>query len=231
MPPNNEQRRRALADAAIALLASDGVRGLTHRAVEKIADVPGGTASNYFPTREALLVAAADRVAELHVSEMESASRSGLGATRDTAVGTLDGAAAVAAANGVWNETTTPALLVDLLTDSLLGAATDRRDRYLAICELRLEAGRRPALAAALSSVSASMERQTQALHAELATPVSASAIRTLIALYTGALFTLVTTPPDEIDTATVRGLAEAIVDGALPGRRNAPGTSASPTG
>ncbi|MYW05543.1 TetR/AcrR family transcriptional regulator, partial [Streptomyces sp. SID3343] len=209
-------------DAAIALLASDGVRGLTHRAVEKIADVPGGTASNYFPTREALLVAAADRVAELHVREMESASRSGLGATRDTAVGTPD---------GVWDEVTTPALLADLLTESLLSAATDRRDRYLAVCELRLEAGRRPALASALSSVSASMEKQTQALHAELATPVPAFAIRTLIALYTGALFTLVTTPLDEIDAATVRGLAEAIVDGALPGRRNAAGTSASPTG
>lgn len=66
MPPTNPARRQALADAAIELLASSGVHGLTHRAVEKAADVPPGTASNYFRSREALLVAAAERIAELH---------------------------------------------------------------------------------------------------------------------------------------------------------------------
>lgn len=209
MPPKNERRRRALTDAAIALLASDGGHGLTHRAVEKAANVPAGTASNYFPTRESLLVAAAERVVELHLAEMESASR--------------DTGAACNARGGEASPTEEGpgdplARLVDLLTDSLLRAATGLRSRYLAIYELRLEAGRRPALASALSALGDSMQRQTQVLHAEPGTPVPDFAIRTLPILYTGTLFTLVTTPPEGIDAATVRVLAEAIVEGAFAG-------------
>ncbi|GAB3971239.1 TetR family transcriptional regulator [Plantactinospora veratri] len=73
MPPPNQRRRAELADAAIALLAETGVHGVTHRAVEKRAGLPPGTASNYFRSREALLVAAADRVGELHYADMDAA--------------------------------------------------------------------------------------------------------------------------------------------------------------
>ncbi|MBF6246867.1 TetR family transcriptional regulator, partial [Nocardia elegans] len=38
----NPERRRALIDAAIEVLARDGARGLTFRAVDKEAGVPTG---------------------------------------------------------------------------------------------------------------------------------------------------------------------------------------------
>ena len=41
-------RRAALAEAAIAVLARDGGRGLTHRAVDREAGFPEGTAKNYY---------------------------------------------------------------------------------------------------------------------------------------------------------------------------------------
>jgi DNA-binding transcriptional regulator YbjK len=62
----NQERRDLLRDAAIEVLAEYGGRGLTHRAVDAAADVPPGTTKNYFPTRDALLAAIAERCVELY---------------------------------------------------------------------------------------------------------------------------------------------------------------------
>ncbi|MEV0840423.1 TetR family transcriptional regulator [Actinocatenispora sera] len=51
----NPARRTALLDAAIEVLARDGSRGLTLRAIDAEAEVPTGTASNYFRNRDDLL--------------------------------------------------------------------------------------------------------------------------------------------------------------------------------
>jgi AcrR family transcriptional regulator len=56
-------RRDDLLDAAIALLGGEGVRGVTHRAVDAAAGVPAGSASNYFRTRDALFEAVVERFA------------------------------------------------------------------------------------------------------------------------------------------------------------------------
>ena len=58
-------RARQVADAAIAVLADHGARGLTHRAVDQAAGLPPGTTSNYARTREALLTLTLTRIAEL----------------------------------------------------------------------------------------------------------------------------------------------------------------------
>lgn len=71
--PKAEQRRRDLCDAAIALLASDGARGLTHLRVDRHAGFPDGTTSFYYQTRAALLRGAMDRVIELDVASFTSA--------------------------------------------------------------------------------------------------------------------------------------------------------------
>src|SRR3954452_20690742 len=47
-------RRRELLAAALQVVAADGLRGLTHRAVDRRAGLPEGTCSAYFRTREAL---------------------------------------------------------------------------------------------------------------------------------------------------------------------------------
>ena len=62
----NQERRDLLRDAAIEVLATDGGRGLTHRAVDAAASLPAGTTKNYFPTRQSLLFAVAERCAELY---------------------------------------------------------------------------------------------------------------------------------------------------------------------
>ncbi|MFE3149931.1 TetR/AcrR family transcriptional regulator [Streptomyces sp. NPDC059218] len=57
-------RADLIADAALALLAERGMRGLTHRAVDERAGFPQGSTSNHARTRQALLEAAVRRLAE-----------------------------------------------------------------------------------------------------------------------------------------------------------------------
>ena len=62
-------RTRQVGDAAIAVLAGQGARGLTHRAVDQAAGLPPGTTSNYARTRAALLTLALTRIAELDAAD------------------------------------------------------------------------------------------------------------------------------------------------------------------
>ncbi len=65
-------RRELIADAALAVLEADGGRGLTHRAVDRRAELAEGSTSNYFATREALLTAALRRLVELERPAVEA---------------------------------------------------------------------------------------------------------------------------------------------------------------
>ncbi|GAA1595762.1 TetR/AcrR family transcriptional regulator [Actinoplanes couchii] len=57
-------RQELLLDAAIGILGDQGLRALTHRAVDAAAGLPAGSAANYFKTRDALLVAVVERFAD-----------------------------------------------------------------------------------------------------------------------------------------------------------------------
>lgn len=58
-------RRTQLLDAALAVVADKGMKGLTHRAVDAAAQQAEGTTSNYYRNRAALLDAVLDRLLEL----------------------------------------------------------------------------------------------------------------------------------------------------------------------
>src|SRR5437764_1452828 len=118
-------RRAELADAAIPTLARDGMRGLTHRAVDRAAGLPEGSASYYFRTRQALLKATVERLAELDSAEMLPSTSLPVPPGHE-----LDAFAAAAAIIENW--------------------LTTGRERQLARYELALEATRRPELRDAL---------------------------------------------------------------------------------
>ncbi|MER7831815.1 TetR family transcriptional regulator C-terminal domain-containing protein [Streptomyces sp. NPDC095602] len=65
-------RRTLLADAALDVLADEGMRGLTHRAVDRRAALPAGTTSAYFRTRAALLTALVTRLVRLDQAELQT---------------------------------------------------------------------------------------------------------------------------------------------------------------
>lgn len=54
-------RRTLLLDAALELVGTQGMRGLTHRAVDAAAGLPPGSTSNHFRTREALVLGIVER--------------------------------------------------------------------------------------------------------------------------------------------------------------------------
>ncbi|MFI5854760.1 TetR/AcrR family transcriptional regulator [Streptomyces parvulus] len=125
MVRRNDVRRAALVDAAIEVLAAQGARGLTFRAVDGEAAVPAGTASNYFANRDDLLTQTGARVYErLHPDEATIARQRAAGNDRDTYV---------------------------RLMRELVDRVSSFRSGYLALLELRLEATRRPGLRAVLT--------------------------------------------------------------------------------
>jgi DNA-binding transcriptional regulator YbjK len=132
-------RRALIADAAISTLARDGMRGLTHRAVDRAAGLPEGSASYYFRTRQALLQATVERLAELTIADM----------VRSAAM--LDGSAAP---NPPGQDLDALAGLTAALIESWL---TTGRERQLARYELSLEATRRPELRQTLIATGAAI--------------------------------------------------------------------------
>jgi DNA-binding transcriptional regulator YbjK len=54
-------RRTVLLDAALEIVGTQGMRALTHRAVDAAAGVPPGSTSNHFRTREALVLGIVER--------------------------------------------------------------------------------------------------------------------------------------------------------------------------
>jgi DNA-binding transcriptional regulator YbjK len=74
--PDPDRRRRELCDAAIELLAEHGAKGLSHLKVDALAGVPDGTTSFYFRTRSALLLAVAERMAELDLATLQAVADS-----------------------------------------------------------------------------------------------------------------------------------------------------------
>lgn len=64
-------RDRAL-DAAIELVGTQGLKALTHRRIDERADLPPGSTSNYFRTRDTLLRGVADAILEREISGMRA---------------------------------------------------------------------------------------------------------------------------------------------------------------
>ena len=58
-------RRTEILDAALSVLAEDGMRALTHRAVDAAAGIAPGSTSYYFRTRSALIAGCVDRLVEI----------------------------------------------------------------------------------------------------------------------------------------------------------------------
>ncbi|MEV0550908.1 TetR family transcriptional regulator [Nocardia salmonicida] len=68
-------KREQVLDAAIEVLGTGGSRALTHRAVDRAADLPPGSTSNYFRTREALLCGLAERLEQRDHTDWETLNR------------------------------------------------------------------------------------------------------------------------------------------------------------
>ena len=155
-------RARQIGDAAIAVLADRGARGLTHRAVDHAAGLPPGTTSNYARTRAALLTLTLTRIAELDAADSPP-RLSGLSGPS----------------------------LADALTRMLHRMIIDQetRRRVLARFELAFEATRRPELRAAYDDMGRAFRTEAARLLAAAGSADPEQDAWALIAWLEGAAF------------------------------------------
>jgi DNA-binding transcriptional regulator YbjK len=153
-------RRTLIADATIATIARDGMRGLTHRAVDRAAGLPEGSTSYYFRTRETLLFAALARMAELDTADIGEVPE----------IGDVDQMSA---------------LLVAVMRRWL----TTGRERTQARFELSLEATRRPELRAKMTEYGSSFRRMPEEMLAAAGIADARLRAQALVSFIDGVLF------------------------------------------
>ncbi|MDQ0763809.1 TetR/AcrR family transcriptional regulator [Streptomyces canus] len=183
----NPERRAALVDAGVEVLAREGARGLTFRAVDTEAGVPVGTSSNYFSNRDDLL---RQIDARLHVR---------LAPDPDVVADLL----------------TRPKdrSLVKALMHDLTARATHDRTGYLALLEMRLEATRRPELRASYTqSVRADLEEGMR-FHREAGLPGGDETVMVLYLAMLGLLLEHLTLPGVLEDALPGTGVPDALVE------------------
>ncbi|WP_225827941.1 TetR/AcrR family transcriptional regulator [Streptomyces naphthomycinicus] len=161
--PPSTSRADLVADAALALLAGRGMRGLTHRAVDETAGLPPGSTSNVARTRQALLELAVRRHAErearvLALAEMPDPS------------GGLDA-------------------LAEGLALAVHRSLTRNRELLIARYELALEATRRPELRAFYDRTGAVFREQLTALLTAAGSPAPDRHVLSLVAWADGLMF------------------------------------------
>jgi DNA-binding transcriptional regulator YbjK len=186
----NPARRAALLDAAIEVLAKEGARGLTFRAVDTEAQVPVGTASNYFSSRDDLLTQVGHRYYE-RLEPDASVLASALAGPRD---------------RGKLTE----------LMHEVVERVTTFRSGYLALLELRLESTRRPELRELLSKrIRADIDFNIRN-HEESGLPGDAT---TVVALYLALNWLILErlTLPDVFGEEQVHDLVTEVVERIAP--------------
>ncbi|CAM5529639.1 MULTISPECIES: TetR/AcrR family transcriptional regulator [Streptomyces] len=165
----NPERRAALVDAGVEVLAREGARGLTFRAVDAEAGVPVGTASNYFTGRADLL------------RQIDTRLHTRLAPDPQVLAGLL--------------ERPKDRSLVTAFMHDLMGRATRDRTGYLALLEMRLEASRRPELRASFTkSVRADLD-EGLAFHRAAGLPGGDEVVTVLYLAMLGLLLEHLTLP------------------------------------
>ncbi|SFO95905.1 hypothetical protein SAMN05421810_101523 [Amycolatopsis arida] len=190
---DGRSRKERAADAAIEVIAADGLRGLTHRAVDARAGLPPGSTSSCFRTRLALLAGVLDRLVE------------------------LDEAVVAAVPDAGWS-TDTPdqrAAIVDMLTDLLVHWLGPARSRTLARMELYLDATRRAELLPELEAANRRfIDRAAEGIRRTGVTNSDQMA-RLLIAHMDGLLYDALTRPYlGGYDRAALREAIDTLVRG-----------------
>jgi DNA-binding transcriptional regulator YbjK len=186
----NPSRRIALLDAAIDVLAREGARGLTFRAVDAAAAVPTGTASNYFTGRNELL-----RQVGAHVFTRLRPDPHQFATT--------------------MTKPHDRSLDVELM-HQLMARVTADRAGYLALLELQLEATRRPELQSAVTATVREGLDASIAFHLGAGLPGDRSTVLVLYLAMTGLILESLTIP-GVLGDNSVAELTELIVRTVVP--------------
>jgi DNA-binding transcriptional regulator YbjK len=186
--PARSERMELLLGAAVHVVAENGLRGLTHRAVDREAGLPEGSCSAYLRTREALVLAVTEYVAERvagHVRDLAE-ELSGKPLDDDHAVETV--------------------------TRFILGWV-DEREVLVARLELTIQASRDPALATMFGTLRRDLVDVVAGVLTARGKPHGAAAAETLVSSFDGVLIGALPRPASQ-RKAFVRRSIEALMAG-----------------
>jgi len=172
-PPTD--RRAAIADAAITIIGSRGMRALTHRAIDQALALPDGSTSYYLRTRRALLERVVRRLAERTEEDLRVAQVPAPAGTESTA----DPVTALA------DRLDDMSRRVGALLDRMIGA---RRADSLARYALTIELATDPVLHGALAAGQPLREMAAAAL-ARLGAPDPAVQALDLVSMTDGLVY------------------------------------------
>lgn len=179
-------RRQQLLEAAIAVVAADGLHGLSHGSVDTRAALPAGSSSYYFRTRRALLEGIVSSIAASEMADIDAA--------------------------GLSPELTSAPLLTqaaDLMAGVLERWLGPERDRTRARLEIMLLAAEQPELAAELTRARDRFLVQAHRLLASLGNDSPEESARLVLALVEGLTY-------DEIARPTSGRRARAMLRSAI---------------
>jgi TetR/AcrR family transcriptional regulator, regulator of biofilm formation and stress response len=158
------ERRRAIIDAALRIIASRGLPAVTHRTVAREAGVPLAATTYYFASKNEILSEALESLAAVEVERLEALT------------------ATVTAA------TPSRAELAAALGEALIPEAADAERTWLAQFEIYVEAARNPALRPAVIrwreafvALAASALRAIGAPDPERRAPIAVAAINGIL--------------------------------------------------
>lgn len=129
-------RSEVVADAAVTVLGRQGLRGLTHRAVDAEAGLPDGSTSNCFRTRAALITAIVARLEQIDVEALSEGPRPDAASVTAVAASL---ARSVARMTSPRYARTTRARIALLLDETAASAMSEGHLRFLDRLEALLE--------------------------------------------------------------------------------------------
>ncbi|WP_327712243.1 TetR family transcriptional regulator [Streptomyces sp. NBC_00464] len=188
-------RTALITDAALALLAERGMRGLTHRAVDERAGLPQGSTSNYARTRQSLLEATVRRLAEREARVLAPGDLPAPGATTDRSPGAAGAAAEPATGAAAPGDSSGaaappgPDALIAGLALALHRYLTRHPDLLICRYELALEATRRPELRAFYDATGRQFREPLEALMTAAGSPEPERHALSLVAWCEGLMF------------------------------------------
>ncbi|WP_020576160.1 TetR/AcrR family transcriptional regulator [Actinopolymorpha alba] len=192
--PTRTPRATTLLDAAISVIADDGLRGLTHRSVDARADLPAGSASYYFRSRSALLQGVLGRLLELDAADYATLGASAPPPSAD------------------------PRALIRTWTKLFAHWLGPGRERLRARYTLYLEGRHHPELQQMLDAASAQVIAGAHDLLRAAGSPSPQRDARLLVAFLDGLLYDQLIRPHPPVSTAELRRRIGVVVNAVWPG-------------
>ena len=183
-------RREAILSCVIDLLATRGLEGVTHRAVDAAAGLPAGSTTYYFPKKAAMLLAAAAHLADLLGKDCNDLQA---------------GFAERLAHEGMIAAT-------DHVGEALIAYADSARTLFLARIELTMAAARRPDLAGVGEALTHAARRPIAFFLALIAGNRSVQSIDTCAGLIDGIALMHVTGQGPKPSLDQIRAVFRAVV-------------------